>query len=56
MLTVALAGLVLNKVITIEEAEQIRRELGDEKVPGTVKETVDRINEVIIKIRNSKKL
>lgn len=53
-LKIALAGLVLNKVITLEVAEKVDRELGNQIVPTTVMETVDEIKKAISKYTQGK--
>lgn len=47
MLKIALAGLVLNKVITLEQAERIDEKLKNKVCPDTVTEIVKTIREVI---------
>lgn len=46
MLQIALAGLVLNKVLTLKQAEKINDRLKHNKVPDTVKECVEEIKKV----------
>ncbi len=43
MLQIALAGLVLNKVLTLKEAEKINNVLKNQPAPKTVKEIVEMI-------------
>jgi len=45
MLKIALAGLVLNKVITLEQAEKINEKLKYQVCPDTVTEIVKMIEE-----------
>ena len=47
MLMIALAGLVLNGILTIEQAECVDRRMGTRKVPKTVKECVEQIQHEI---------
>ena len=46
MLQIALAGLVINKVLNIKQAERIFERLKDKEPPKTVKECVDEILKV----------
>ncbi len=48
MLQIALAGLVLNKVLTIKQAEAVFNSLKEKKVPDTVK---DCVKELKLKIK-----
>lgn len=43
MLRIALAGLVLQKVLSLEEAEYIDKKLSLSTVPSTVKEIIEEI-------------
>ena len=54
MLTVVLAGLVLNKVLTIEQAERVRSELVGKQVPESVTETVKELQDIIDDIKEKK--
>lgn len=51
MLTVVLAGLVLQKVMTLEEAEFVREKLGNKPVPPTIKEAVEAIESLLKEFR-----
>lgn len=46
MLQIALAGLVINKVMSLEEAEFVNEWLKRQSVPTTVKGVLDEIAEI----------
>jgi len=52
MLQIALAGLVINKVLTLKQAEDIFTELKDKKTPDTVTEAVKEILKVKKEIKH----
>lgn len=47
MLKVMLAGLVMSKVLTLKQAEAVLVDLGSNKIPDTLEETVRDVEKAI---------
>jgi len=56
MLKIILAGLVINKIYTLQEAEYISSVLGDKPIPKTVKEVIKEIERVRKEYRKLKRI